>query len=222
MTPSLPVSMDHFVPGNTLGALEIGILLSFMLYGVSLTQTYIYYNPFPDDPPKLKALRTIYGYLNPSPPAFVRAHTRYASGMDYTPTRYSTMDVEPERLAYALPKSILVGGFLSAVISAIVQGFFTFRTHVFTKSLCTCFIISGMMFLRFLATSAVFSLAFGMTLLVPFATQWGWLLIVASIGSAVTDLTIAVILTVSLRNQSRGVHKRTMALVDKIIAWTIG
>jgi hypothetical protein len=37
------------------GALQIGVLISYVLFGVTTTQTYIYYSRFPDDSPKLKA-----------------------------------------------------------------------------------------------------------------------------------------------------------------------
>ncbi|KAJ6461010.1 hypothetical protein C8R45DRAFT_842290, partial [Mycena sanguinolenta] len=197
------------------GALEIGTLVSFMLYGVTMTQAYIYYHHFPDDPPKLKALVAF----------IVVCEGAHAICIGHGLYTYTILDYgQPERLGYALPKSIVVGA-LPTHPCLLVQGFFTFRTHVFTKCLCTCFIISGMMFLRFLAMSAVFSLALGMTLLVPFVAQWGWLLIVASIGSAVTDLTIAAlffIILLELQKTPTSCMSRTMALVDKIIAWTIG
>jgi hypothetical protein len=38
------------------GAVEIGVLVSYVLFGVTITQTYIYYSRFPDDSRKLKAL----------------------------------------------------------------------------------------------------------------------------------------------------------------------
>lgn len=38
------------------GALQIGVLVSYVLFGVTTTQAYIYYDRFPDDSPKLKAL----------------------------------------------------------------------------------------------------------------------------------------------------------------------
>ncbi|KAJ7708047.1 hypothetical protein B0H17DRAFT_1325068 [Mycena rosella] len=41
---------------TTIGALQIGVLISYVLLGVTTTQTYIYYCRFPDDSPKLKAL----------------------------------------------------------------------------------------------------------------------------------------------------------------------
>ncbi|KAF7377852.1 hypothetical protein MSAN_00208800 [Mycena sanguinolenta] len=204
--------MDNTVLNNTLGALEIGILVSYMLFGVTTAQTYIYYHHFPDDSPKLKAM-VAFVWVCESAHAICIGNGLYT----YTIVNYG----KPERLAYAFPKSLLVGAFLTSVISAIVQGFFVFRTNLLTKKLYLCLIISVMIFLRLLAISAVFSLGLGVTLLVPFEAQWGWLLIVGLAISAATDLTIAVVLTVSLRNQSRGVCKRTMALVDKLIAWTI-
>jgi hypothetical protein len=40
----------------SLGALQIGVFVSHVLFGVTTTQTYIYYSRFPEDPPQLKAL----------------------------------------------------------------------------------------------------------------------------------------------------------------------
>ncbi|KAF7377840.1 hypothetical protein MSAN_00207500 [Mycena sanguinolenta] len=204
--------MDNVVLNSTLGAVEIGILVSYMLFGVTTTQTYIYYHRFPDDSSKLKAL-VVFIWLCECAHAICIGHGLYIiTIIDYG---------HPERLASSLPKSFLVGGFLSNIISTSVQGFFTFRIHVLTKKPYICFVISGMMFLRLLANSAVFSLAFGMTLLVSFVNQWGWLIIVALIISTIVDVAIAAILVVSLRIQSKRVRKRTTALVDKMIAWTI-
>ncbi|KAJ6460992.1 hypothetical protein C8R45DRAFT_536934 [Mycena sanguinolenta] len=204
--------MDSFVPGTTLGALEIGVLLSFMLYGVSLTQTYIYYNRFPNDPPKLKALVAVVC-------VFEGAHAICIGHGLYT---YTIIDYgQPERLAYALPKSILIGAFLTAVISTIVQGFFAFRTNIFTRKVYICLTISVMIFCRLVALSAVSFMGTSMTLLVPFENRWGWLVITGLIISVTVDVAIAAILVVSLRIQSRGVRERTTALVDKLIAWTI-
>ncbi|KAJ6460986.1 hypothetical protein C8R45DRAFT_1028880 [Mycena sanguinolenta] len=204
--------MDNFVLGNTLGALEIGVLLSFMLYGVSLTQTYIYYNRFPDDPPKLKALVAVVC-------VFEGAHAICIAHGLYT---YTIIDYgHPERLAYALPKSILVSAFLGVVISTVVQGFFAFRANTFTKKPYIYLMVSVIIFCRLVAISAVSFMGMSMTLLVPFENRWGWLVIVGLGISAAVDVAVAAILVVSLRIQSRGVRKRTTALVDQLIAWTI-
>ncbi len=41
---------------SLLGSFEIGGLISYVLFGVTTTQTYIYHTRFPDDPYKLKVL----------------------------------------------------------------------------------------------------------------------------------------------------------------------
>ncbi|KAJ6460997.1 hypothetical protein C8R45DRAFT_537013 [Mycena sanguinolenta] len=197
---------------NTLGALEIGVLVSYMLFGVTTIQTYIYYHRCPYDSPKLKAL-VAFIWVCESAHAICIAHALYT----YTIIGYG----HPERLAYALPKTILVSSFLTAIISAMVQGFFVFRTYIITKNRYICFIILGMMFLRLLSAGALSFIGMEMTLLVQFEKRWGWLGLLALTVSATIDSIIAVILVVSLYNQSRGVHKRTTALVDKLIAWTI-
>jgi adenine-specific DNA glycosylase len=48
--------MDSSILATSLGALQIGIFVSHVLFGVTTTQTYIYYTRFPEDSPKLKAL----------------------------------------------------------------------------------------------------------------------------------------------------------------------
>jgi hypothetical protein len=53
--------MPHRIPSYSAneffsGALQIGVFVSHVLFGVTTTQTYIYYSRFPDDSPKIKAL----------------------------------------------------------------------------------------------------------------------------------------------------------------------
>ncbi|KAF7377838.1 hypothetical protein MSAN_00207300 [Mycena sanguinolenta] len=205
--------MDNVVPAmdNSLGALEIGVLVSYLLFGVTTTQTYIYYNRFPDDSPKLKAM-VAFIWVCECGHAICIGQGLY----NYTITNYG----QPESLA-SLPKSILTSTFLTAVITSIVHGFFAFRIYSLTKKLYICFIISILMFLRLLATTALSFVAMSEALLVPFENRFEWLVISTLTISATIDSTIAVILVVSLRNQSRDVAKRTTALVDKLIAWTI-
>jgi hypothetical protein len=48
--------LDNGFYGFFAGALEVGVLISYVLLGVTITQTYIYYSRFPRDPRKLKVL----------------------------------------------------------------------------------------------------------------------------------------------------------------------
>ncbi|KAJ7509009.1 hypothetical protein B0H11DRAFT_1360896 [Mycena galericulata] len=49
-------TMPTFDTNSTLGTFEIGVLLSYVLFGVTTTQAYIYYQRFSDDSRKLKFL----------------------------------------------------------------------------------------------------------------------------------------------------------------------
>ncbi|KAJ7854591.1 hypothetical protein B0H13DRAFT_2081077 [Mycena leptocephala] len=57
-------SFVSFNPNTTLGAYQIGVLVSYMLFRVTTAQTYIYYGRFPDDSPKFKAL-VLSDYVHP-------------------------------------------------------------------------------------------------------------------------------------------------------------
>ncbi|KAJ7788663.1 hypothetical protein B0H14DRAFT_3503961 [Mycena olivaceomarginata] len=46
------------------GAYEIGVLLSYVLFGVTTTQAYLYYTRFPEDSRKLKALVVFVWYYS--------------------------------------------------------------------------------------------------------------------------------------------------------------
>ncbi|KAF8521637.1 hypothetical protein BU17DRAFT_64858 [Hysterangium stoloniferum] len=55
---SSSVAPIHFAFDNTVGAELIGVLVSVLLYGISLVQVYIYFQTFPDDSKYLKTLVT--------------------------------------------------------------------------------------------------------------------------------------------------------------------
>ncbi|KAJ7301384.1 hypothetical protein DFH08DRAFT_651586, partial [Mycena albidolilacea] len=162
------------------GALQIGVLVSYLLFEVTTAQTYIYYHRFPYDSPRLKTLST-YNRVCECAHAICIGHGLYI----YTITNCG----QPERLAYALPRSILVGGLLTTVIA--VFGFFAFQIYFFTKKLYIFLIISVMIFLRVLAGSAVSFVGMVMTLLGPFEKHWGWIFYVMWTIGVANDLKIA-------------------------------
>ncbi|KAF7373115.1 hypothetical protein MSAN_00519300 [Mycena sanguinolenta] len=183
----------------TLGALQIGVLISYLLFGVTTTQTYIYFQRFPYDSRNLKAL-VAFVWVCEFGHAICLAHGLYT----YTITNYGN----PERLALAFPKSLLVGTVLSTVIATVVQGFFASRIYILRvpMRLYICLVISVLLFFRLLSGSTVSIIGMGVTFLAPFEKQWGWMVTVTWSISAATDFMIAAILTVSLRNRSKADH----------------
>ncbi|KAJ7916147.1 hypothetical protein B0H13DRAFT_2323635 [Mycena leptocephala] len=207
MDPVLSSSLN-----TTLGALQIGVLVSYVLFGVTTTQAYIYYSRFPDDSAKLKAL-VAFVWVCEFGHAICVGHTLYT----YTISDYG----HPESLALATPKSLGTAVFFSGVIAASVQGFFSFRIYALSQKLYISILIWGMAFLRLLACTVMFVGVLDMTSLAHYETQWGWLLTATWSVSTANDWTITATLVVLLYKQRANVFKRTAALVDKIIAWTI-
>ncbi|KAJ7916149.1 hypothetical protein B0H13DRAFT_2323637 [Mycena leptocephala] len=207
--------MDPIVSSSlntTLGAFQIGVLVSYALFGVTTTQAYIYYSRFPDDPAKLKAL-VAFVWVCEFGHAICVGNTLYI----YTISDYG----HPESLALATPKSLGPAVFFSGVITASVQGFFSSRIYALSKKLYISILIWGMTFLRLLGCIVMLVGVLNMTSLVHYEAQWGWLLTATWSVSAANDWTITATLVVLLYKQRANVFKRTAALVDKIIAWTI-
>ncbi|KAJ6571626.1 hypothetical protein B0H19DRAFT_1372640 [Mycena capillaripes] len=66
------VSFNH---STTLGAYKLGVLASYILFGVTTTQVYIYYYRFPDDSLNLKALVALTAMLHASIEEISRVHS---------------------------------------------------------------------------------------------------------------------------------------------------
>ncbi|KAF7367821.1 hypothetical protein MSAN_00846500 [Mycena sanguinolenta] len=215
------MSAPSFDANGTLGALLIGTLVSYMLFGVATIQGYNYYVRFPDDSRKIKALVTAvwFGELGH---VICIGHSLYAMVI----TEYG----HPERLA-RLPNSLFCCDFLGRfdlLTCTAVQSFFAFRIYALLKSLwlpriglwllCICWAMS---LFRVLPGSIVL-FAYGIN--EPIAKlegDWAWLFDSVWTVSAANDLLIAGALVFVLYRQRARVLKNTVAIVDKLIAWTI-
>ncbi|KAF7368741.1 hypothetical protein MVEN_00199000 [Mycena venus] len=206
-------SVLSFNPHLTLGALQIGVLFSYALFGVTTTQTYMYYSRFPNDSSRLKAL-VAFIWVCEVAHALCIGHTLYI----YTISDY----VHPERLGGAVPKSLATATFFSGIIGASVQAFFSFRIYAFSNKLSISLFLWAMAFFRVVGCTVLFVTALSMTLLASWEAQWTWLLATIWAGSSANDLTITATLVLLLYKQrTHVVHTRTAALVDKLITWTI-
>ncbi|KAJ7814367.1 hypothetical protein B0H13DRAFT_2464854 [Mycena leptocephala] len=207
--------MDPAVSFNlnvTLGAYQIGILLSYVLFGVTTTQMYIYYTRFPNDPLKLKSL-VAFVWACEFAHALCIGHNLYV----WTISSYG----HPERVLGRAPDSFGVSIFLSGVIAVCVPAFFSFRIYTLSKQLYIPVLTWTMVFLRLLGTTVLFVATFQMKSLLASIAQWEWLTTATlSVGMA-NDLTIAASLVLILHKQRHNGLKRTAVLVDKLILWTL-
>ncbi|KAJ7207178.1 hypothetical protein GGX14DRAFT_396596 [Mycena pura] len=202
------------------GAFQIGLLVSYMLFGITTTQSYLYYNRFPEDSRKLKTLNRIHPSSTQVAVVWLceAAHAASFGAMlhTFTITDYG----HPERWLQKTPVSLDVAVLFAGVITAIVQGFFSFRIYALSKKLYLAIIFWALSILCFLVS---ISLSIGGVMSVSFTSyvaQWGWVAIVAWALGASTDLGITVTL-VFLLLRGRSKHEKSTALLDKLIAWTI-
>ncbi|KAJ6515635.1 hypothetical protein C8R45DRAFT_957166 [Mycena sanguinolenta] len=205
-----------FNPDVTLGALEIGVLVSYVLFGITTVQTYIYSTRFPDDPWKLKAF-VAFVLLCEFAHAICIGDTVYT----YTITNYG----HPERLLLPVPKSLEVSVFFSGVIAASVQCFFSYRIYVISQSVYIPCFTWTLALLRCAFSTLAFGSGIHMHTLGSYESQWGWLAITLWSVSAANDVIIAAILVYLFFRRRNGAlelrNRRTAMLVDRLIAWTI-
>ncbi|KAJ7260516.1 hypothetical protein B0H12DRAFT_1107675 [Mycena haematopus] len=201
-----------FDPNTTLGSLQIGVLVSCVLFGVATMQCYIYFTRFPEDSRTLKALT-----------AFVWgcdiAHIVCFSQLLYT---FTISDYgHPEALFGAPPKSLSMSTFFSGLTPACVQCFFSYRIYAFTKKVYIPGLIWFMAFLHLLGRMVLFGVTLNSSSVAISAKQWEWLITTIWSLSVVVDVLITTTMVVVLRAQRSHVHRKTAALVDKLIVWTI-
>ncbi|KAJ7050337.1 hypothetical protein C8F01DRAFT_1264218 [Mycena amicta] len=211
--PQLPPGFV-FDAGPTLGALLVGTLCSYILYGITTTQMYLYYGRFPDDTIGLKLLVCVV-WLFETAHAVCIGHAVYV---------YAILDYGNPFSFLITPASLSVSIGIGAVVTAIVQGFFAFRIWTLAPNPAVKLIpiiiwISGVVYLVAAFADTAFSIE---AVNAPtFVKQYGWLLLGPWVISLFNDNVITISLVVLLlMGRKRGVDK-TAALVDKLIKWTI-
>ncbi|KAJ7441619.1 hypothetical protein B0H11DRAFT_2095734 [Mycena galericulata] len=202
------IEPDLTIASST-GSLQIKVLISYVLFGVTTTQAYIYYGNFPGDLLRLKLLATQFCELAH---VVCIGHTLYVMTIsDYG---------QPERLVHP-PQTLPMAVIFSCAISASVQGFFAWRIYRFSERLyipCLSWILTVV---RLVCSLRISVAGLHMSTFPDFDAQMSRLLVTTWIVSATNDLLIAISLVYFLYRQRTTARTRTVALIGKLIAWTI-
>ncbi|KAF7359601.1 hypothetical protein MVEN_00683900 [Mycena venus] len=209
MDSAAAVSFDA---NGTIGAYQIGVLISCVLLGVTTTQAYIYYSRFPQDLAILKALV-----------AFVLVcEVAHAICIVHALYQFTILDFgHPQRVFSRLPISLDTAIFFSTIIEQSVLGFFSFRIYTLSRKLCVPLLIVLVAFVHLLGSMATFIITLRLPSLQSYTAHWGWLSLANWCASVVNDVLTTAVLVVLLYNQRKSAQRKTVALVDKIIVWTI-
>ncbi|KAJ6454211.1 hypothetical protein C8R45DRAFT_1222961 [Mycena sanguinolenta] len=188
-----PASFD---PNPTLGAVQIGVLSC----------------RFRDDSRRLKAL-TVFVWCCDV------AHTLCFGHVLYT---FTISDfAHPERLGSRPPKSLSISTLFSGLTAAAVQSFYSYRIYVFTKRLFVPCVLWFMAFLHFAGRVLLFVTTLRTASILVYIQQWEWLITTNWGLSVATDVAISVTMVTVLYHRRANAHRKTAALVDKLIVWTI-
>ncbi|KAJ7496721.1 hypothetical protein FB451DRAFT_201499 [Mycena latifolia] len=197
---------------STIGAFEVGVLISYVLFGFTTLQTYIYFSRFPND---RRLLKCLVGFVW----CCEMAHMVCVGAALYTLT--ITYFGQVERLM-RIPDSLTAGITFSGLVGPSVQSFFALRIYRLSESWwipCLCW---GLSFIRAVGAIAASVEGIKMVTLEQFGTQWGWLAATNWAVGAVNDLIIAGTLAYLFsRQRSELLPKRTLKVVDRLIVWTI-
>ncbi|KAJ7125279.1 hypothetical protein C8R44DRAFT_875096 [Mycena epipterygia] len=201
-----------FDPNLTLGALEIGVLISYALFGFATLQAYIYFDRFTEDPRPLRCL-VAFVWCCDLAHAICVGYALYIFTISY----YG----QPEGLVRA-PDSLTAGIIFSGLVSHCVQSFFSHRIYRLSNSWyipCLCW---GLSFIRLVFTIVASVEGLLMVTLADYEQQWGWLLTTVWALGAVIDLGIAgTLVYLFYKQRSSVLPKRTVAIVNKLILWAI-
>ncbi|KAJ7579767.1 hypothetical protein C8J56DRAFT_1104743 [Mycena floridula] len=212
---------------STIGAIEIGTLLSGVLFGLITSQTYVYFKTFPRDTRFTKSLVAALWIVE-----MVHTACIFNALYMYTVAGYGD-PTSLIRFPLALDITIILHG--ATVI--IVQLFFTHRIAKFVqKTYYMSAIAIFILFLRFAAFIVSGVAAAMMTTLLSFMQSWKSLILFDLISCAITDVMMSGILIYQLAMRRPSAYKRslllyslvpdsihlsTVAIMDKLIMWSV-
>jgi len=195
---------------KTVGAVEIGILISIFLYGIYVVQAFIYSQADSKDKLWLKCLVVFVGILE-------TAHTFCICFFLYhlTVTNYGV-----EATIAEASLALDFAATLSTWVGAVIQAFFAYRVKVLSGRLLIPVISWGLSLFR-----AALGVVIGVTIfrsrsLIVYTAKYDWLNITVFSVSATIDVLNTTSICYCLF-KCRSAFARSSKMVDKIILYSI-
>ncbi|KAJ3781210.1 hypothetical protein GGU10DRAFT_367470 [Lentinula aff. detonsa] len=196
--------------GLTLGVLEIGVLISSTLYGVTSMQLYIYYKNGFKDKLWIKLLVALIWTFETLHTIFIWIYLYRLSVQFYgNPTAIG-------ELHWTIDMSSVFDG----IISSLVQAFFAYRVWVLSQKLYLPVMVWIIAVVQFTGTIAIYVVSAQSTM-AYFAAHDEWIATATLCCNVFVDIVNAGALCYYLWRPRREVPRHTTAVVDKLIVWTI-
>ncbi|KAF8884771.1 hypothetical protein BD779DRAFT_1535204 [Infundibulicybe gibba] len=202
----------------TIGALEVGVLISTFFFGICTVQTCTYYRRYPDDKCLIKAMVGAVWCLELGH-AICIFHGLYVMTL-------SQFAHPGSKHKYHMNPTFAIASLFSGCIATLVQAYFTHRLRILSKTiylptffwLCSILRLAGWIWAGSAGIIACTRLYSGASS----AHNWRWPLVPLLAFGACVDFIIAILLCYYFHtSQKSGIQKSTARLVDKLIIWTI-
>ncbi|THU84765.1 hypothetical protein K435DRAFT_398334 [Dendrothele bispora CBS 962.96] len=205
--PPLIDSVEDF-----LGPIEVGVLLSSVLYGVVLVQTYKYYQAsFKKDPIWLKCTVACLCILQTVHSALL---------WEYLYNKTVTDFIEPLGSVFLGHWSLRASFPFTALITLIVQTFFTYQVYKLLRTWHYPALMIPALLIRF-GLGLTRGIVNGPHDVKEFFQHYRWLIITSSALGAVIDIINTVALSIAIeKNYSPLLRSKNIG--NKLVVWIIG
>ncbi|KZP08289.1 hypothetical protein FIBSPDRAFT_939073 [Athelia psychrophila] len=195
---------------GTLGAIEVGTLISCFLYGVTTVQVYIYYsNGTVKDPLRIRLLVPFIWLVETIQTVFMCAYLYRV-----TVTYYGNVAIIGDG-HWTLNTSALFDG----LVGGLVQGFFAHRIWILSKKWPITLISWTGSFLAFTGTVAIMILG-QISYIAKFDAEFTWLVTTTLALLLSVDIINTVALCSYLRIERTG-FQSTDGMLNKLFIWTL-
>ncbi|KAJ7144509.1 hypothetical protein C8R44DRAFT_865420 [Mycena epipterygia] len=198
---------------STIGAVEIGTLLSGVLFGLITSQTYVYYKTYPRDSRFTKGLVGALWIVE-----LVHTACIFDALYMYTVRGYG----DPTyliRFPVSLDATIILHG--ATVIIGTPTLLHPPDLQIRAKTYYLTAVAIFILFVRFAAFVVSGVAATRMSALLDFMQSWKSLILFDLISCAITDVMMSAILVYHLATRRATVYKSTLAIMDKLIMWSV-
>ncbi|EIN08905.1 hypothetical protein PUNSTDRAFT_52369 [Punctularia strigosozonata HHB-11173 SS5] len=194
----------------SLGVLQIGALISTLLYGVMNMQAYTYYTTDVQGCRRVRALATLVWFLETLHVVVSWIYLYSITVIHYGQPAYLTI------IPWSLSSAVVIGG----AVATVAQAFFTYRLWRLSHSVHLAIIGWTLALIHFAAIVTAGVTAMNSAHLGAFMDKYMWIALVAISDSLLLDVFNTIGLCYYLNAQQSGFDSPS-PMLDKIIAWTL-
>ncbi|KIK59043.1 hypothetical protein GYMLUDRAFT_245489 [Collybiopsis luxurians FD-317 M1] len=201
---------------STLGVVTVGVMIAGVLFGLFTCQVYMYHKNFPEEKKWIRFGLVDGMWLLELAHTICIFHLVYF----YTVTHYGETEVF---LALIVPPSWPAAVLCHSMVAILAQSYFTYRIARFGAHhpYVIPVVCSILMFCQLLGDTAV-AVYLTNEDMQAYMKLHEWLIIGPLLIRSVVDMINSVALVYYLVYERNNAYKRTIAVIDKLILWSVG